>query len=391
MRRAEIRDLSRRLARRGERAWIVGGAPRDLILGRPVVEIDVAVSGDAEALAREMERAGLGRSVPLSSCAPRVFRVAGRREIDLAELEGASIERDLARRDFTVNAIALEIPAGVWLDPFGGIADLAARRLRVVRAANLLDDPARVLRAARFRATHQLRPDAATSLACRRAAKALSGVAPERLRVEIVKLLEAERAAPALAWAARVQALAPALGASPAAARRLARALPVLDRGSIRQLAPPARRRARLALIATALGLSPSETSRWLASRRFSRKESADVGTLLGLVREALGARSDRQKWNWVREAGPRAGEGLALFALLNPGERTRARELRSRAERASRVPRVRGSDLLDWLGIPPGPRVGALLRELELESLRGAIRTRREARSWLKNRIRRP
>ncbi|HEY6221049.1 MAG TPA: hypothetical protein VIX13_00805, partial [Candidatus Eisenbacteria bacterium] len=353
-----------------------------------VLEIDVAVSGDAEALAREMERAGLGRSVPLSSRAPRVFRVAGRREIDLAELEGASIEGDLARRDFTVNAIALGIPAGVWLDPFGGIADLAARRLRVVRAANLLDDPARVLRAARFRATHQLRPDAATSLACRRAAKALSGVAPERLRVELVKLLEAERAAPALAWAASVRALAPALGASPAA-RRLVRSLPVLDRQSIRQLAPPARRRTRLALIAAALGLSPSEASRWLASRRYSRKESADVGTLLGLLRQARGARSDYQKWSWVREAGPRAGEALALLALLNPRERTRARALRNRAERASRSLRVRGSDLLDWLGIPPGPRVGALLRELELESLRGGIRTRREARSWLRNRIR--
>ena len=70
---------------------------------------------------------GFGRAVFLSRDrpGPRVFRVAGKRPLDLAELEGGSIEADLARRDFTANAVALALPGGQLLDPFGGIADIA--------------------------------------------------------------------------------------------------------------------------------------------------------------------------------------------------------------------------------------------------------------------------
>src|SRR5262249_20679253 len=137
------------------------------------------------------------------------YRVAGRREVDLARLEGASIEQDLARRDFTINAMALEMPGGKWLDPFGGLEDLRARRLREPRPGNFREDPLRVFRAAGFLATHRLGPDAATSRAAREVAPALAGVAPERLKTELSRLLDADRTAPALAWAARVGALHP--------------------------------------------------------------------------------------------------------------------------------------------------------------------------------------
>jgi tRNA nucleotidyltransferase/poly(A) polymerase len=325
----------------------------------------------------------------LSISTPRVFRLAGPREIDFADLAGSAIEEDLARRDFTVNAIAVEIPGAIWVDPFGGIADLRARRLRIVRPKNLRDDPARVLRAARFMATHELDPDLATSRACRGTAGELAGVAPERLRIELTKLLEAPRVVAALTWAARVNALAPALGVSAAAARRLRRKLPLLDQAAIRRLDPAARRRIRLALVAAGLGLSPSESSRWLRSRRFSRQESGETALLLDLAHRAGRANSDRRRWEWVRDAAGNAEDALRLFALRAPGRHGQARALESRVKRARSGPPVRGSDLLKWLEIEPGPRVGALLRELELESLRGAIRTRREARAWLTDRIR--
>ncbi|HLN57786.1 MAG TPA: hypothetical protein VK416_04450, partial [Thermoanaerobaculia bacterium] len=134
---------------------MVGGAARDLQLRRAVAEVDAAVSGDVEILARAMEDAGLGRAVPLSRSPPRVFRVAGKREVDLAEIAGASIEQDLKRRDFTVNAMAFDLATRQWLDPFGGLKDLAGGRLRAVSAQNLAEDPLRVLRAARFLATHE--------------------------------------------------------------------------------------------------------------------------------------------------------------------------------------------------------------------------------------------
>ena len=97
-RRREVAALTSLAARRAERVWLVGGAARDLLAGRDVLDVDVAVTGDVEALARDLERAGAGRLVPLSREFPRVFRVARRgREIDLVELTGGSIERDLAR------------------------------------------------------------------------------------------------------------------------------------------------------------------------------------------------------------------------------------------------------------------------------------------------------
>jgi tRNA nucleotidyltransferase/poly(A) polymerase len=126
-------------------AWIVGGALRDRALGRAVSEVDLAVSGDAERVADALESRGFGRAFLLSADrSPRVFRVAGRRRLlDVAEIEGGSIETDLARRDFTVNALAFDLATGTLLDPFHGLGDLDRRRLTMVAEKNLADDPLR--------------------------------------------------------------------------------------------------------------------------------------------------------------------------------------------------------------------------------------------------------
>src|SRR4030095_9244164 len=126
----EMRALARTAQARGVPVWIVGGAVRDAVMGRPVPEIDVAVRGDAQALAAALEHHGEGRAVFLSEerpgprgfrvarvpqrarRSPRVFGVAGRRPIDVAEVEGGTIETDLGRRDFTVNALAVDLEDG---------------------------------------------------------------------------------------------------------------------------------------------------------------------------------------------------------------------------------------------------------------------------------------
>ena len=375
---------------RGDRIWLVGGAARDLLLGHPVVELDVAAAGDTEALARAMEEAGLGRSVLLSAEAPRVFRIAGRRQIDLAEVAGGSIRDDLGRRDFTVNAIALELPGLVWLDPFGGVPDLARGRLRMLSERNLSEDPIRVLRAARLIATHGLRPDGETSRACRRQAASLPRAAPERVRAEVVRLLEAREVAPALRWARGAGVLAPALGIEAGAAQRLAHGLWTLDSAPIRRSSPERRRRLRLAWICARLRLSPRAAARWLAARRFSREEAGNAAALLELVLLARAAKSSMEQWKWVRKSGGRWKDVLSLLLLLHPRERARARRLGRRAAGGRRRPLIRGADLLLWLGIAPGPAVGALLEEVEIEVLRGAVRSRREARAWLLERAQR-
>ncbi|MGH9399538.1 MAG: hypothetical protein ACRD00_04155, partial [Thermoanaerobaculia bacterium] len=306
----------------------------------------------------------------------------------LAEIERGSIERDLGRRDFTVNAIALSLPKGEPLDPFGGIADLARRRLRAVLAKNFEEDPLRALRAARFLATHGLRADAHTERVCRRAAPGLSDVAPERIRAELARLLEAVRAAPALSWAARARLLGPALGLPlPEPARRkLARSGAAFDSAAIRGLPPDGRRRARLALLSGALGLKAPETSRWLCARRWSRQDAGSVARLRALAQASGDARTADGQWRWIRDAGGSAREALALIAALTPSGAAVAGRLSRRLAAARPVPGVRGSDVIAWLKLAPGPAIGKLLCEIEIAGLSGRVRSRRQARKWLED-----
>jgi poly(A) polymerase len=133
-----------------EDAWLVGGSVRDLLLGRPVTDVDLVVPGDPAAAARRLAREGGGAPFPLSERhgAWRVVRDGW--TVDVAACRGGSIEADLGHRDFTINAIALALAGGEPIDPSGGLADLEARSLRVVSDSIFDDDPLRLLRLARM-------------------------------------------------------------------------------------------------------------------------------------------------------------------------------------------------------------------------------------------------
>jgi tRNA nucleotidyltransferase/poly(A) polymerase len=387
----DVAEVARIAAHRGDRTWIVGGALRDLALGRDVPEVDVAVDGDAAAIAREMESRGHGRAVLLSGDrAPRVFRIAGRtRTVDLAEIEGGTIEADLARRDFGANALAVELPGGELLDPYGGLVDLSRRRLRMVSEKNLADDPLRPLRAARLFATHGLAPDRETSRASRRVASGLARVARERVQVELAKLLESPRAAAALAWAADNGLLAPALGIPLPEPRwrRISRAAAALDSPSARKLPGNRRRRLRLAFLAGKAGLSGGEAASWLRAGRWGTAEAGEVGRLLDFSSEASRSPGGDNDWRWVLHAGDHAADALRLLELLEPRRASPIRRLRARVARQRPIPEVRGADVLEWTGVRPGPEVGRLLEDVRIEALAGRVRTRREARRWLQKR----
>ena len=316
------------------------------------------MSGDARVLARAMESAGLGRAVPLSQSAPRVFRVAGRREMDLAEIGSASIEEDLKRRDFTVNAMAFDLMTRQWLDPFGGREDLAAGRLRAVSPQNLEEDPLRVLRAARFLATHELAPDPGTSRACRRVAPRLAEVADERIRAEWVKMFEAHRVAPALRWASRARLLGPALRVRQSQAGSLARSAALFDAPSIRRREPASRRRLRLALLCARFRLAPGAAATWLTARRYGRSEAGDVAALLDArVRRARGPHAPEAVGLGPRCRVASPPRRSRSYASCHPASRPRARALSRRVAAARRRgPAVSGADVLEWLRISPGP-----------------------------------
>jgi putative nucleotidyltransferase with HDIG domain len=190
-----------RQALAGEPAWVVGGSVRDELLGRDVADADLVTSADAAQLARRLARAAGAAVFPLSEAfgAWRVAARDGAWHADVLPLQGDTIEDDLARRDFTINAMARPLAGGDLVDPFGGGADLEARRLRMVSERAFEDDPLRVLRLARLACELELSADARTVDAAARHAPALERVAGERVFAELKRVVAAPRVLDGLA------------------------------------------------------------------------------------------------------------------------------------------------------------------------------------------------
>jgi tRNA nucleotidyltransferase (CCA-adding enzyme) len=176
---------------------LVGGAVRDALLGRlaPRPDLDLVVPGDALALARRL--AGqLGGAVVVLDRERSIARlVLHGWTVDLARRMGADLHQDLLRRDFTANAIALELAGndspGALLDPSGGQADLAAGTLRAISEANLLEDPLRLLRGVRLACELNLRLEATSLGWIRQHHGRLKTVAGERILAELERLAAA--------------------------------------------------------------------------------------------------------------------------------------------------------------------------------------------------------
>ena len=195
-----------RAALGGERAYLVGGAVRDLLLGGEHPDLDIAVEGDAAAVAtrlggeaREHERFATastevdGVRLDLASTRTETYEHPGA----LPVVEPASIDRDLARRDFTVNAMAVPLAGEPrLLDPHGGVEDLRAGLLRVLHDRSFTDDPTRALRAARYAARLglELEPRTAKLLV----ATDLQTVSEDRVRAELRRIAAELDPAPAL-------------------------------------------------------------------------------------------------------------------------------------------------------------------------------------------------
>jgi poly(A) polymerase len=203
-----VQQLAGRFAAAGHRCYLVGGTVRDALLDRPFGDVDVAtsarppeverlVSGWAEHVWLQGKRFGTvgaeqaGLRFEITTFRAEVYRPESRKpEVAFAD----DVETDLSRRDFTINAMALELPEPRLLDPFEGAADLAARRLRtpLEPEVSFLDDPLRMLRAARFVAAYGLAPDRALVDAIVELHRRLEIVSAERIRDELNKLLLVE-------------------------------------------------------------------------------------------------------------------------------------------------------------------------------------------------------
>jgi poly(A) polymerase len=234
--RAPATDDPRELIRavlQGRRAWVVGGAVRDRLLGRETEDFDVVLDGDPSGAARAIAKAaGKATAFALSEeyGGWRVTARDGAWQIDVERLRGATLEDDLKLRDFTVNAIAEPVgepaagssaaaaaaavpgvgPAageGGTIDPLGGVRDLADRRLRAAGPDAFVEDPLRVLRLVRIAVELGFEPDRPTLEQAREEAEGLRAVAGERVFMELRRIIDAPRAVDGLRLTGEVGAM----------------------------------------------------------------------------------------------------------------------------------------------------------------------------------------
>ncbi|MGN6556693.1 MAG: HD domain-containing protein [Solirubrobacterales bacterium] len=188
---APVVEATRNALREEDSAWIVGGAVRDAVLGREVSDLDLAVAGDPGASARAIAKE-IGEHAFELSAEFGTWRVVAKRrgwQIDVTTLRGESIESDLAERDFTIGAVAVPLAGGEPIDPYAGLVDLADRRLRAVGENSFLDDPLRLLRAARLAAEMELEIEPRTVALAHSAASRAADPAGERQLAELRQLM----------------------------------------------------------------------------------------------------------------------------------------------------------------------------------------------------------
>jgi tRNA nucleotidyltransferase/poly(A) polymerase len=330
----------------GEEAYVVGGAVRDELLGRPLLDLDIACR-DPERAARAYARGSAGAPFPLSE-RHGAWRVVldGGRTVDFTPLRDG-IEDDLASRDFTLNAIARPLGGGEAIDPLGGVRDLEQRVVRAVGERVFEDDPLRLLRAVRLEDELGFRIDTRTERLVREQARLVRRAAGERILAELERL-------------------------SAAGFRRLA------ELGLLQQLDGSLER----AHVAEAVD-SPDYRlvvflGESLGQLPISRRQRRYALALLRSEPPADG--SPRAIHRFRRRTRPWEHDALALHGRLDLAAAVEAARRREPDE-----PLVRG----DELGLPPGPEIGRLLEEIEEERAAGTITTREEALELVRRRAR--
>jgi poly(A) polymerase len=358
----------------GKEVRFVGGCVRDALLERAVTDIDIATPDEPPRVIELLEAAGL-KAVPTGIDHGTVTAVALHQPFEITTLR-RDVETygrrakvaftddwvaDAARRDFTFNAMSC-VPDGRLYDPFGGAADLSARRVRFVgdAEARIREDVLRLLRFFRFYAHYGAPPPDAEALAAtRRLAHLLPGLSGERVAAETLKLLAAPDPSAVLALMA--------------------------DEGVLAHFLPEARdlgRLARLRAVEAGLGLKPSSPRRLAAVLAGGEKAARDVARRLRLsnalserILQALAepaprpALDEKARRALRYELSAEAFRDRALLAWAGE-ESARASDAAWRAVVAlaawapPRFP-IRAQDALD-LGAQPGPALGALMGEME-------------------------
>ena len=304
--------------------WIVGGAVRDALLGRDPRDLDLVVEGDAAEVARRLgEEPLLHERFGTATANGVVNLAAARRERyeqpgALPEVElGAPIAEDLARRDFTVNAIAVRLADGELQAVPGALEDLAARRLRVLHDGSFLDDPTRLLRLVRYAARLRFQIEQVTRELAFAAVEdgALATVTPSRLGNELRLLLEEPQPAAVCGLEAFGigPRMLPGFDVDPDLVERAQRLTPADGRPDL------------VALAATCLDASAPDLARRLDACEFPARERDAVtaaATRARALAPVLGGMEDASAiWALLRREG---AETVALAGALGAPEQAK-------------------------------------------------------------------
>lgn len=356
------------------RPFLVGGPVRDLLLGRPVIDIDLTLQEGSSTLARALARRidGRVRSYPqfltykvVAADFPEIDIATARSEKyrkpgDLPAVSEGTLMDDLLRRDFSINAIALDIVSEELHDPTNGIRDIEQKVVRTLHDESFIDDPTRIYRALRLAARLAFSLDPRTSMAMQAAIRnsALTTVSKERLWRELFLAFDEPKAAEIIEALSAAGALEVLFGKRGIDRQRLER---------VQQLASGDPSLDRQVLFTSALlygNASPVDLEGSGMSQRRARNVVQIANELPRFTDGLSEATSDRQRFRLLKHATP---EMLSVIAATSPGESEHV--ARFNAYRGFRIP-LRGSDL----EVPVGPHIAKALERTREAVFMGEI-----------------
>lgn len=388
-----VHEIGRLAEEEGVRAHAVGGFVRDMLLGRENLDLDIVIEGDGLAFALgAAERLGkrvkvhrrFGTAVLVWSRTLHIDITSARTEYyqrpgALPTVERSSLRQDLFRRDFSINAMAVCVTPdcfGQIADPFGGLFDLERGVIRTLHSLSFVEDPTRVLRAARFERRFSFSIDPSSEALLRQAVEMgmLEEVSGARLREEILDIIDEEEPADILGRLQEFGALEGLLPAGVPTAQAVdeVRAVTAAYRDIASLFESPPRRRTTL-IAAMGAAAGHAEADRWCRWLRFGREYTEPVMATVDRRQQVLAQLRDRRRMRASR-----------LFFLLEPlpaeslvclwgvgDEEVRARIETFVTKIAAVTPAVSGTDLIE-LGMTPGPPFAAILAQARADRLDG-------------------
>jgi tRNA nucleotidyltransferase (CCA-adding enzyme) len=374
---------------RGERLYLVGGVVRDLILGQATLDIDLVVEGNGIELARRLQEVNHGDlnvhprfisatlkwdrwSIDVATARTETYA----RPAALPDISPGTIDRDLFRRDFSINTMAVHLNPGEYgklLDPHGGRSDLREKLVRVLHQKSFIDDPTRIWRGLRYEQRLKFHLEKETLYLLKRDVNLLDNVTPDRIRYEIECVLREESPEKVFRRAAELGVLAKLLPSLPGD-NWLAE-----QYGKLRQLnlPPPLEMDFRLALLA--YSLSTAEIDYFINSLNLPKsletlvRDTIAVKNKLKLLATPAvspgsifnildGLSSDAITLNAMVTESPIAAQCINLFLV--------------------KLQNVKGflhGDDLIKMGVPQGPRIKEVLDQLLRARMNGKVRTRED------------